>query len=413
MLPGGQAVLFTIWPLAGDAEAAQIAVFDRESGTYEIVLRGGTHARYVSSGHLLYAAADTLRAVTFDPVTFDVRGTPVPVVPDVLTTTGVTSSGGVQAVVATDGTLIYVRGVNPGSARRTPVWIDRQGRESALVAPARAYVSPRISPTGGHIVYAAEADLWIWDAARLTFTRLTFDPALDAWPVWTPDGRRVIFSSERDGGRNLWWQSADGSGGIERLTRSLNPQNPTSVSPDGNRVVFTEAGKPTAEDVMQVELSGNHEVTALVETPFAERNGVISPDGRWLAYEATEGGPNEIHVRPYPNVGDGRWQVSSGGGTRPLWSRDGRELFYVTGTGAIMGVRVDGGKAWSATPAVNIIGSGYMTNLQGFLGRTYDVSPDGQRFLVLKSTADVDARPPELVVIQHFDEELKRLVPVE
>jgi serine/threonine-protein kinase len=413
VLPGGRALLYTLFPVKGGIDAAQIAVFDRQTGTHKLVVRSGSHGHYVGTGHLLYAAANTLRAVAFDPVTFEARGSPVPVVPEVVTTGGL--GGGVDAVVAADGTLAYVRAVGPDVGPRTLVWVDRQGRETPITAPPRTYLYPRISPDGGRIVAWSndqESDLWLWDLARLTLTRLTFNPGQDLYPVWTPDGRRLIFASDREGAFNLFSQAADGTGAADRLTRSPNIQFSTAVSPDGRHVLFTETSPTTGDDVMQVELAGERTVTPLVQSPFAERNGIISPDGRWLAYEANDSGQLEIYVRPYPDVNGGRWQVSVGGGTRPLWSRDGQELFYVSLAGAVLRVGVERGVAWAATTPSTLVKEGYMTASTGFFGRIYDVSPDRQRFLVLKS-ASANALPPQLVVVQHFDEELRRLVPTD
>jgi serine/threonine-protein kinase len=163
---------------------------------------------------------------------------------------------------------------------------------------------------------------------------------------------------------------------------------------------------------MQVEVTGGaHRVTALVQSSFAERNAVVSPDGRWLAYEANDSGQLEVYVRPYPEVSTGRWQVSTGGGTRPLWSRTGRELFYVSPAGAILRVGVEQAPSWPATTPTMVVKEGYATNPVAIVGRSYDISPDGRRFLVLKPSSDPNAAPPQLVVVQHFDEELRRLVP--
>src|SRR5262245_14954264 len=229
LLPGGRAVLFTIWPVSGGADAAQIAVFDRQTGTQKVVVRGGSHAHYVDTGHLVYAAANTLRAVAFDPVTLETRGTAVPVVPEVVTTGG-TPSGGVDAVVAADSTLAYVSGGAAPAGLRTLVWVDRRGRETPINAPPRAYLYPRISPDGARLVvrdYDQEDDLWIWDVTRLTMTRLTFTPTAEGYPVWTPDGRRLFFTSQGENVLNLFGQAADGTGTIEQLTRSPNIQYPT------------------------------------------------------------------------------------------------------------------------------------------------------------------------------------------
>ena len=410
-LPDGRSVLFTITAVTGGLDAARVAVLDLQTGTRTVLVRGGSHAHYAPSGHLVYAAAGTLRAVPFDLARLQTRGTPVPVIPDVV----MTVAGGVDAVVAGDGTLAYVSGSVPGT-QRTLVWVDRQGRETPTSAPPRGYVYPRLSPDGTRVaVYAQdqEQDIWNWDLGRTTLTRVTFDPAQDTYPVWTPDGRRLIFTSDRAGARNLFGQAADGTGAVERLSESPNARSAMAISPDGRRLIFTETFPKTGEDVMQMALDGTHRVTPLVQSPFAERNGIVSPDGRWLAYESNDSGRPEIYVRPFPEVNSGHWLVSTTGGTRPLWAPSGQELFYVAPTGALMRVGVERGPSWAATTPTLLVKEGYFTIPGGNGGRTYDLSSDGQRFLMIKEGGGTDqtATPPQLIVVQHFDEELKRLVP--
>jgi Tol biopolymer transport system component len=410
MLPGGRAVLFTITAVTGGLDAAQVAVLDLQTGTRKVLLRGGSHAHYVASGHLVYAAAGTLRAVPFDLAHLEVRGTPVPVVPAVVTT----SLGAVDAVVSDDGTLAYVSGNLTGTPR-TLVWVDRQGRETPIPMPPRAYLLPALSPDGTRVaVFANDQDLdvWIWDLARAALTPFTFAPGIDAVPVWTPDGRRLIFSSERAGVPNVFWQAADGTGPVERLAESPNIQYPSAVSPDGRRLIFAERDPKTLNDeVMAIELDGTRRQTPLVQSPFSQRNGIVSPDGRWLAYEANDSGQFEIYVRPFPEVNNGHWQASTTGGTRPLWTRSGRELVYVSPTGALMGVRVAHGPSWAATTPTLLVKEGYVTNPIWY-GRTYDISPDGQRFLMVKdASADETAPPRSLIVVQNWVDELKQRVP--
>ena len=295
ILPGGQAVLFTITATTGGLDQAQIAVLDLRTGTQTILIRGGSDARYVSSGpgsptrgdrggdHLVYAAAETLRAVAFDLARLAVVGTPVAVVPQVLMLTGPT--GAANMAVAADGTLVYLSGGGLSALARSLVWADRQGQETPMPVPTRNYAYPRLSPDGTRLaLFIADqegADIWLWDLARATLTRATFDPGTDIYPVWTPDGRGVLFSSQRAGARNLFAQAADGTGVVTRLTESPHQQDATSVSPDGTRLVFTENAPTTGLDVMQLRLDSTHSVTPLVCTPFTERNGEVSPDGRW------------------------------------------------------------------------------------------------------------------------------------
>ena len=415
VLPGGRGVLFTIVPSSGGMNAAQIAVVDLRTHAQTVVVRGGSHAHYVASGHLFYGAAGSLRGIAFDPMTLTTSGTSIPVVPDVVTTGSAAGGGGVDAAVARDGTLAYVRGTGGATVfQRALVWLDHQGRETPIAAPPRAYFFPRISPDGGHVVVWAsdqENDLWVWDLARLTLTRLTFTPGIDLYPVWAPGGRRLFLSSDREGARNLFAVAADGTGTAERLTTSDSTQSATAITPDGTRLLFTESSRETNDDVMQVTATGTHMVTPLVHTPAAEANGTVSPDGRWLAYEANDSGAFEIYVRPYPDVTSGRWLVSTGGGTRPLWSRDGRELFYVSPANALMRVGVERAASWSATTPAMLLKEGSVITPAGVLGRSYDISPDGQRFLVLKPVGESNAQAPQLIIVQHFDEMLKRLVP--
>jgi len=414
LLPGGRRVLFTIAALTGGLDAAQIAVLDLQTGTRTILVRGGSHAHYVATGHLIYQSAGTLQAIGFDLAQLETRGQPVPVLPVVMTT----ATGGVDAVIGDDGTLAYVSGgsATGTAAPRTLVWVDRQGRETPIAAPSHAYVYPRLSPDGTRIAVSAadqEMDLWAWDLGRATLTRATFDPGIDIHPTWTADGRHVIFSSERSGARNLYRQAADGTGAVDRLTDSPNPQNAGSVSPDGRTLIFTERSPKTGGDVMQVELEGPHRVAPLVQSQFDERNGIVSPDGRWLAYDANDSGQFEVYVRPFPTVNSGHWQVSTTGGTRPLWTRNGRELVYVSPTGALMTVGVARTPSWTTTAPTVVVKPGYFTNSGSFISRTFDVSPDGQRFLMIKDTTGTDSTsaPASLIVVQNWFEELKRLVP--
>jgi serine/threonine protein kinase len=407
ILPGGQAVLFTITSTTGQLAQAQVAVLDLRTGTHTVLIRGVSDARYVSSGHLVYAAAGTLRAVAFDLARHAIVGTSVEVLAQVSTT----ATGAANMAVATDGTLVYVPAGAATAATFDLVWVDRQGQETRTPGPPRSYVYPRLSPDRTHFAFFIndqERDLWVWDLSRATLARVTSDSGMESYPVWTPDGRQLLFTSERAGARNIFAQAADGTGAITRLTESPNAQFPTSVSPDGARLVFTEIAA-SGEDVLQLRLDGTHVVTPLVQSPFSERNGEVSPDGRWLAYEANDSGRFEIYVRPFPDVTRGRWQVSTDGGARPLWARNGQELFYLTATGALMRVGVARGPTWAATAPRKLFERDY--GIAAFhSGRTYDVSPDGRRFLMIKNVGAGDPNAPSasMVVVENWFEELKQ-----
>ena len=396
-LPGRQAVLFTIVPM-GSIENALIAVLDLRTGTQKIVVRGGSHAHFVSSGHLVYSTGGALSAVAFDLERLEVVGAPVLVVPEVMTA----ASGAANFDVAANGTLAYAAGGNPGTSR-TLVWVDRQGRTTSIDAPPRGYSFIQLSPDGQRIaldVRDHDRDIYLWNVGTEALTRFTFGAGQEQLPTWTPDGRRLIFNA----GGLLYGQAVDGSGRPERLGEG---QLASSVSPDGKRLVFAEGG-----DVKELALDGSGRIRPLLQTPAGERNAVISPNGRWLAYESNESGREEVHVRPFPDVEGGRWQVSTAGGARPVWARNGTELFYLAPGGALMRVTVDSGTTWSAGVSIKLFDWPYYSTAAAN-GRTYDVSADGQRFLMIRrGDGSDDSASPPIVIVQYWTEELKRLVPV-
>jgi serine/threonine-protein kinase len=413
ILPGGRGVLFTIASTGGLISGAQIAVLDLESGTHRAIIPGGSHASYAPSGHLVYGYSGTLRAVGFDLDTLVPRGNPVPVLDRVITKI----TGPANFALSSSGVLAYTSGDAAANVERVLVWVDRKGGEEVLPAPKRAYTYPRISPDGTKValdIRDQENDIWTWDLARQTLARLTFDPGLNRGVVWTPDGSRVVFSAVReDGLESLFWQASDGSGAPERLTTATvgRPQVPYSFSRDGSVLIFGEPGQPPF-DLFTLPIAGDRKPMPLLNASHSENNGEVSPDGRWLVYQSDESGRNEIYVRRYPEL-DSRSQISTDGGTRPMWARSGRELFYMKGDGTMMAVPVqqtEAGGFSAGTPAM-LFGGQYFTILAG---RTYDVSPDGSRFLMVRNAApSTGASAPQLVVVLNWQEELKRLAPVD
>ena len=394
VLPAGDAVLFTI-ERAG--MPARIAVLVLATGEQRVLLDGDDAHFVAASGHLLFRRGRSLYAAPFDPQKLAVSGDSIAIV-----------DGVIGFDVSDGGTLVY-RPVPKGD-RRSLVWVDRHGREEAIKVPPRAYLHPRISPDGTRVAVGAE-NIWIWDFRRETFTPLTFGPSRDLCPVWTPDGRYVLFCSNRPNATNMniFWQAADGTGAVERLTQSASPQIPTATSPDGTRLMFTEIA--STGDLMMLTLDKERRLEPLVRAPGFELAGRISPDGRWLAYQSTELGRADIYVRPFSDPGSGHWRVSSGGGIQPVWARSSEELFYLDSSGALMGVRADRAPTWVAGTPTKLLESHYYSDF-GSPYQQYDVSLDGSRFLMIKPSDDrSETDPNSIIVVQNWLEELKRLVP--
>ena len=300
ILPGDKAVLLTL----GDGpnwNDAQIVVHSLETGERKVLIEDGRDARHLPTGHLVYVLDGTLLAVPFDAERLEVTGGPVPMVEGI---DSASPSGASQFSVSDTGSLVYVSGQ---TTKRTLVWVDREGREEVLKVEPRAFSHPRISPDGSRIALALrdqEEDIWIWDLARETLTRLTFAPGRDSYPVWTLDGQRLVFSSDRDGSQNLYWKAADGTGSVERLTKSESDHFAYAFTPAGGQLVFLELGEQGA-DLGVLTLEGSSE--PLLATEFDERTAALSPNGRWLAYESNDSSQYEIeiYVRPFPNVDEG------------------------------------------------------------------------------------------------------------
>ena len=302
---------------------------------------------------------------------------------------------------------MYVPGT-AGGIERSLVWVDRQGREEQIPAPTRSYSWVRVSPDGTRLSMEvqdrANTDIWIYDLARRTSTRLTFAPEADRYPVWTPDGQRVAYTS----GSDIVWKPPDGTGDIERLLTGLNAPRPFSWSGDGKKLIYDVGG--ASGDVAVLSLDGERRPQALIETEFGTARPAMSPDDRWLAYQSNESGPYQIHVQPFPEVGGGRWQISTDGGLNPVFSPNGRELFYDTGN-ALMVVPIDTKTTFSpGTPQVLFQGA-YFYGPTGAGGRAYDIAPDGQRFLMLKNAGAGGSLSASIIVVENWFEELRQRVP--
>ena len=406
-LPTSQAVLFARATGPPRDENVEILVQSLATGERR-VLTAGFNPQYLPTGYLVFARTGGLWAAPFDATELVLTGEARPVVEDVQTT----GLGYAPYAVASNCSLAYLAGDAAGGRTRTLVWVDREGQEESVATPPRGYVYPRISPDGTQValdVRDQEFDIWTWDVRRETLTRLTFDPGLDRFPVWTPDGRRVVFSSVRAGAPNLFWKAADGTGAAERLTDSPNTHFPHSLSPDGTWLVFEQLSG-TGRDLVMMSLEGDRAAEVLLGTEFNELNGDISPDGNWLAYESNASGRNEVYVRPFPDVDGGQWLISTDGGRTPLWAPDGRELFYREPR-AMMVVPVQTETTFAAGNPELLFEGNYFGASSG---RSFDIAPDGERFLMITQggTTDDTSTQTRIVVVENWLDELAQRVPV-
>ena len=315
-------------------------------------------------------------------------------------------TGSAQFSISGGGSLAYVPAGAEGF-QRTLVWVSRTGAEESVAAPPRSYDSPQLSPDGRRVAVEIADQVWLYDLERGTLTRVTLEGRLNVSPAWRPDGTRLAFSTEN----GMSWQRPDGGGELEPLTNRAEfthaRQVPRSWSPDGRFLAFHGSAGSAGRDIWVLRLD-DHKALPFVRTPFQEGAPAFSPDGHWLAYVSNESGAPEVYVQPYPGPG-GKRQVSTDGGTEPVWNRSGRELFYRSGL-KMMAVDVTTGPAFSAGRPRALFERRYLSSVFPLIGVAYDVAPDGQRFLMVN---EVEQSPSatQIVVVQNWFEELKRLVP--
>jgi len=374
-----------------------------ESGERKVLLLGGDNGRYLTSGHIVYSLNNNLFAVPFDLVKLEITGAPVSVVE------GILGEFGNQYAVSNSGTLVYIpKGDAGDSPEGTLVWVDRQGKEESLGVPPNEFGTPRISPDGTmaamSVTNSGNTDIWIWNLKYQTMVRLTFDNAEDSCPLWTPDERKIVFRRKGD----VYWKAADGTGPVELLCSVPDKIiTPYSWSPDGKTLMLTQTdltGNRNA-DIGILYVEDGRQWRALFQEKYNESEPRISPDGRFIAYVSDESGRNEIFVRPFPDVMKGKWQASGGGGSDPVWSPDGRELFYRNGLEAIA-VPVE-------TERTLRLGRPEML-FQGPYLKQWDVTPDGKRFLMIRSPGGAEAAADRrtINIVTNWLEELKIRVPV-
>ena len=424
VLPGSRALLFSEVSIEEGPRLWAVSLADAAS---RIVASQVTQATFTPTGHLLLqqatrqapgrpgSGAATLLAVPFDAERLELTGAPVPVVP-----------GAGSSAWAADGTLLYAPSTRDriGEGDRSLLWLDRAGNEQPIPAPLRVYGAPRLSPAGDRIALDVAADdgtsdIFIYDLAREASNRLTFE-GWNVNPLWSRDGQRVLFTSLHSDGFGLSRKAANGTGQVERLGTTRPIQMASAWAGEPDTLVVMRANSMTDADIHLLRLDGDRESEPLIATSFSESLPAVSPDGRWLAYQSNESGRSAVYVRPFPNIDDGKWQVSPGAGFSPVWSRDGRELFYIApgpDGRAMMAVGYAGDPTFTPARPERLFTLPDHIDFGGAF-RQWDAAPDGERFVMLRETEedttgnDPRQGPAELVYVGNWFTELVGRVPI-
>jgi len=426
VLPGGEWVLFTATTVAGATrwDEAQIVVQSLESGERKVLWEGGSDARYLPTGHLVYALENVLYGIGFDVDSLEVVGGPVSLIEGIARAPiPVTQPATAHFSFSDGGSLVYLSGEVAISVLRTLALVDRAGGVNALNVPPKQYLSPRLSPDGKTLVVQSVEDsgnvIWVYDLTGDTaIQQLTFE-GNNQRPVWTPDSQRIAFSSDRDGTMSLYWMPADGSGVAERLTTAEEGTSHRmgSWSPDGKLLVFNVfRDAVTDRDIWTLSVD-DRETQSLYDAPGTGYGGAeLSPNGEWLAYQSDSStGTTDIYVEPFPPTGS-RHRISQDGGYFPLWSPEGSELFYrpsaVSAEITLRSVDIVTEPAFAFSNEQTLPIEGF-TVVGSY--RDYDMSPDGELLLMVFPADQADsgepARPQINIVLNWF-EELKERVPV-
>jgi serine/threonine-protein kinase len=410
-LPGGHAVLCTVATSASESyDDAQIAAFSVRTGQTKVLVEGGTHARYSPSGHLVYARNGKLFAVRFDPNRLEVTGQPVAVLEGVQMSR---NTGVANFDVSSSGDLAYVTGICEGGAR-TLHWVDRSGGAEKLSLPARSYLHPRISPDARKLaveIEGANHDCYVYDFASGVLSNITAD-GVSHWPLWSPDGKTIGFRSGTMGHFRLWQVPADRSRAPQEVVAPGFSQNAESYSPNGDVLAYTATDPNGPTRVISVQLHGDGTPRPLDNSKYAEGSPKFSPDGRWLAYCSPESGKPQVYVQAFPGPG-AKTQISSDGGTDPVWKRNGGELFFRNGD-SMMAVPVSTASGFTAGRPQELWKGNYSHGMSSSCGppgvssSNYDVTADGQHFLMIKDDDQESAVSKQIVVVLGWADELRR-----
>jgi Tol biopolymer transport system component len=400
-LPDGRHFLYR--GATGSETSGPIYLGSLDSGERKLLLNADASNAVYSQGHLLFLREATLMAQPFDARRFVLIAGPFPIAENIQTQGNFPPSGVFSA--SENGVLAYQTGA--ATANTQLVWFDRTGKQIGVLGDPAAYSDIQLSPDGrqASVSFPDESgngrDMCTYDLARGLRTRFTFDRANELRSIWSHDGSRIVLDSGRKVHLNLYQKSSSGAGAEEILLEDGLDKYPESWSPDGRFILYSTFGGPTGLDLFVLPLFGDRKPFPFLQTQFNEAFGRFSPDGRWVVYHSNESGRNEIYVAPFPGPG-GKWQISTAGGTRPQWRRDGNEIFYLSLGNNLMVAAVNGKGSSFEVGAVKPL---FQTRATGLENR-YAVSADGQRFLII--TAPEQATPAPITVVVNWTAVLKK-----
>jgi eukaryotic-like serine/threonine-protein kinase len=405
VLPGNRGLLFAMsrsdTPSFDDA---QIVAYEPRTKRSVLVTSGGTYPRYASTGHLLFARAGNILAIAFDPRTLTASGAAKVVVEGILMDP---LDGAACFDVSENGTLAYVPG-GVISRNADIVWVDRNGNREPILSSEPVDRELRVSPDGTQLAFNKGRDIWVYNLALKTQVRITSDSAIDTDPVWSPDGQRITFASNRAGDMDIYERSADGTGPEVTLYQSPLAVRPMSWSPDGKTLIFEDSGPTTGTDVKLLSLLGDGKtsVREFAATTFNERQASFSPDGKWIVYVSDHAGAFEVYVQAADGSA-GRRKISTDGGTEPLWNPRGGEIIYFKGPAAYSASVTTTPQFTSSRPRLLFKTPAVVTNSRF---RNVDISRDGSRIAMMMPVDD--PKDLEIRVVLNWLEELKRLAPI-
>jgi serine/threonine-protein kinase len=422
VLPGGRGLIYTSSNTIGNYAEGTISYQPLPSGPKKALIRNGYFGRYFASGHLVYVHDGSLFAAPFDLARIEVTGQAAPVLEDV--GIGITN-GSAQFAASSTGTLAYVTGQSSITNATTIVWLDRHGTMTPIRKTPADWSNIQFAPDGQRLAFdisdGKQTDVWVYDWARDALTRVTLDPGEHWMPIWTPDGRRITYRWNRTGSApNLFWRRADGGGDVQRLTSNPTSQYSGAWHPSAKVLAFAVASN-TGSDVSLLPMDGDESsgwkpgTATTFLAGHADLNPAFSADGRWIAYQSNESGPNQIYVRPFPGPG-GKWLISTEGGSFPVWSRVRKELLYAGPDNRIMMASYTAtGDTFTADKPRPWANARFLPRPRGFggaTGRPFDLHPDGDRVAIAPVPENEQtAKQDKLVFILNFFDELRRIAP--